>query len=42
MRGCTPSWVRGVFHERNGEEHFEFVHHNVSANDMIEGKIGVC
>jgi hypothetical protein len=23
----------------NGEEHFEFVHHNVSAIDMNEGKI---
>lgn len=22
-----------------GEEHFEFVHHNVSANDMNEGKM---
>lgn len=29
-------WYRMKY---NGEEHFEFVHHNVFAHDMHEGKM---
>ena len=31
--------VIGYCMKDNGEKHFDFVHHNVSAHDMNEGKI---
>lgn len=40
MRGCIHSWeLLGYCMKDNGKEHFEFVHHNVFAHDMNEGKM---
>jgi hypothetical protein len=40
MRVCIPSWAWwDIVRRTDGEEHFEFVHYNVSADDMNNNKV---